>query len=250
MRGRIGSRRRICRAALLASVAVLAGCTARGTIGPLAACDVLDGAAPGAARKDGAPVTVELALAGGLEAMSRGVSVLVYLKAGHASHLPELRSAVDAQPGVDALWTVDEEATYADFRRLFKGQPSMLANVGPGDLPTSVHAWAASRVDADALVAWARDEPLVYDAIDARHVRDAPLLDSMVARRDRERWLEIAARLDRIEGRPAWAIEAAALVRSTLEQGRATFDRNDGDPAVRRVLTGLAGAGRACEQPT
>jgi cell division transport system permease protein len=67
-----------------------------------------------------------------------GVEFIVYVDPGiNKAQLAEVRKLLDDNPGVKKSTYVDENATYADFKRLFKGQTSMLENVRKQDLPTS-----------------------------------------------------------------------------------------------------------------
>ncbi len=67
-----------------------------------------------------------------------GVEFIVYADPGiKPAQLTQLEKLLDNNPGVKRRTYVDQKATYEDFKRLFKDQPSMLDNVRAQDLPTS-----------------------------------------------------------------------------------------------------------------
>jgi cell division transport system permease protein len=67
-----------------------------------------------------------------------GVEFIVYVEPGITkSQLAEVKKSLLDNPGVRDQHYIDEDKTYADFKKLFQGQPSMLQNVRKSDLPTS-----------------------------------------------------------------------------------------------------------------
>jgi cell division transport system permease protein len=95
-----------------------------------------------------------------------GVEFLVYVEADATeAQIDEVRESLEANPGVAEAIYVDRDETYADFRRLFRGQQSYLDNVGPEDLPTSfrVRPVDSSVATVQGLVEFYRDQPNIYE---------------------------------------------------------------------------------------
>lgn len=95
-----------------------------------------------------------------------GVEFLVYVEADATeAQIAEVRESLEANPGVAEAIYVDRDETYADFRRLFRGQQSYLDNVGPEDLPTSfrVRPVDSSVATVQGLVEFYRDQPNIYE---------------------------------------------------------------------------------------
>ena len=94
-----------------------------------------------------------------------GVEFIVYVDADITpSELAAVKASLDDNPGVLRAPYVDAEATYKEFRRLFKGQETMLENVRKGDLPTSfrVEPKDKSVESVQELVAYYSKRPNVY----------------------------------------------------------------------------------------
>jgi hypothetical protein len=162
--------------------------------------------------------------------------VVIYLEPSLGEReLDELARAVARERGVDVLATNDRDATYADFRRLFADQESMLANVEPEDLPLS----AVLRVDADevsGLRAWAEARTGTYEVrVADPSVVGAELSAAFVARADRDRWAAVADAIERTEGRPEWATSGALLLRAALDGG---LDRALSTPQITSTIVG------------
>jgi cell division transport system permease protein len=67
-----------------------------------------------------------------------GVEFIVYVDPGISKdELAAVRKSLVDNPGVKKATYVNRAQTYADFKRLFKGQTTMLENVKPEHLPTS-----------------------------------------------------------------------------------------------------------------
>jgi cell division transport system permease protein len=67
-----------------------------------------------------------------------GVEFIVYLDPDITEpQREEVEAQLTGNPGVERIEYVDRDATFADFRRLFEGQDTILDNVRPEDLPTS-----------------------------------------------------------------------------------------------------------------
>jgi cell division transport system permease protein len=95
-----------------------------------------------------------------------GVEFLVYVEADATeAQIDEVRESLEANPGVAEAIYVDRDETYADFRRLFRGQQSYLDNVGAEDLPTSfrVRPVDSSVATVQGLVEFYRDQPNIYE---------------------------------------------------------------------------------------
>ncbi|MBX3283764.1 MAG: ABC transporter permease [Actinobacteria bacterium] len=94
-----------------------------------------------------------------------GVEFIVYVDADITpSELAAVKASLEDNPGVLRAPYVDAEATYKEFRRLFKGQETMLENVRKGDLPTSfrVEPKDKSVESVQELVAYYQKRPNVY----------------------------------------------------------------------------------------
>ena len=67
-----------------------------------------------------------------------GVEFIVYVEPEITDdQLAEVRSSLEENPAIRSITYVDRDETYADFKRLFKGQETMLENVTAENLPTS-----------------------------------------------------------------------------------------------------------------
>ncbi len=67
-----------------------------------------------------------------------GVEFIVYIDpAANAAEIDQVRADLEKNPGVKKATYVDRDATFVEFKRLFKGNDTMLDNVRPTDLPTS-----------------------------------------------------------------------------------------------------------------
>ena len=67
-----------------------------------------------------------------------GVEFIVYVEPDASkSQLAEVRTSLEENPGIAESTYIDRDKTYADFKKLFKGQDTMLENVRASDLPTS-----------------------------------------------------------------------------------------------------------------
>ena len=67
-----------------------------------------------------------------------GVEFIVYIDpAANAAEINQVRADLEKNPGVKKATYVDRDATFVEFKRLFKGNDTMLDNVRPTDLPTS-----------------------------------------------------------------------------------------------------------------
>jgi len=102
-----------------------------------------------------------------------GVEFIVYVDPDiGADQLAEVRTSLEDNPLVKEATYVDREKTYADFRRLFKGQDTMLENVTAQDLPTS---FRVKPVETDVntvqqLVNYYRKQPGVFEVSAATEV--------------------------------------------------------------------------------
>ena len=95
-----------------------------------------------------------------------GVEFIVYVDPGiKAEDLKAVREDLQRNPGVKNITYVDLDATYKDFRRLFKGRTAMLENVRKTDLPTSfkVEPKDKSVETIEDLVNYYRKRPHVFE---------------------------------------------------------------------------------------
>lgn len=103
----------------------------------------------------------------------KGVEFIVYVdpEASNAQ-IAEIRDSLETNPGVRKASYVDRDATYAEFKKLFKGQDTMLENTRPEDLPTSFRVQPVdSSVDTvRQLVDFYRKQPNVFDVTAATEV--------------------------------------------------------------------------------
>ena len=95
-----------------------------------------------------------------------GVEFIVYVNPDITdAQLAEVRDNLKKNPLVDQATYIDRNETYKDFRRLFRGQETMLENVRAEDLPTSfrVRPKDASVDTVNELVDYYSDQPNVYE---------------------------------------------------------------------------------------
>jgi cell division transport system permease protein len=94
-----------------------------------------------------------------------GIEFIVYVNAdASTAEVDAVRKDLEANPNVaDAIY-VDRDATFKEFRRLFKGNSSMLDNVRPADLPTSFRVKPTDRNAefVQQLVNYYRKRPNVF----------------------------------------------------------------------------------------
>lgn len=229
-----------------------AGCSAGGEAS-LPACDVLRSSVPSVEAPDaegGAPggggtgtTTVELALARGLSSLDPS-GLTVYLVPGRADELEAVEADIAEQAEVIATRTVDEAATLRLFRQLFAGEDQILRNVEAEDLPTSVEVATSSPDAASRVARWAERDSRVYEV---SSFGTGTFSETMVAERDRARWRAVADRLDRVEDRPSWATDSAAVVRAVLDDGEVADDELAG--RLSKVRGDLLQAGSRCGAP-
>jgi len=102
-----------------------------------------------------------------------GVEFIVYVDPDISDEqLVEVRGSLEDNPGVREIEYIDRDATYADFRELFKGQDTMIENVRASDLPTS---FRVKPIDSDVntvqgLVNLYRQQPGVFEVSAATEV--------------------------------------------------------------------------------
>ena len=95
-----------------------------------------------------------------------GVEFIVYVEPDISkSQLAEVKSSLDENPGITRATYIDRDETYADFKKLFKGQDTMLENVRASDLPTSfrVQPKDSSVETIQGLVNYYRKQPNVFE---------------------------------------------------------------------------------------
>jgi hypothetical protein len=143
--------------------------------------------------------------------------VIVYLPPGGDGNLEAMEQRLRRRDDVVDTRTVDVEQTYEDFRRLFAEQENMLDSVRPEDLPTSVWVTVEDDLAARRLAEEYRPRDDVYEVRFAEGIV-APA-GAFVSTSDRRHWKDLARRLDRVEGHPAWAEAAAATLRDLLSRG-------------------------------
>ncbi len=86
----------------------------------------------------GVAVLVRQSATNATQRFEGGVEFIVYVDANATeAQLTSVRESLEDNPGVARAEYVDQAATFAEFKRLFKGQETMLATVQPQDLPTS-----------------------------------------------------------------------------------------------------------------
>ncbi len=81
------------------------------------------------------------------------------------AELAAVKASLEENPGVKSATYIDRDQTYKDFRRLFKGQDTMIENVEPGDLPTSFRVKPKNTDVAEvrALVQYYKKQPNVFE---------------------------------------------------------------------------------------
>jgi len=102
-----------------------------------------------------------------------GVEFIVYVDPDISDEqLVEVRGSLEDNPGVREIEYIDRDATYADFRELFKGQDTMIENVRASDLPTSfrVKPTDSNVTTVQGLVNLYRQQPGVFEVSAATEV--------------------------------------------------------------------------------
>jgi cell division transport system permease protein len=129
-------------------------------------------------------VFVSLAIVGttvlvykGAENMTRqfegGVEFIVYVDPEVTEpQLAEVKASIVDNPLVSRAEYVDQEATFEQFKELFKGKDVILENVRPEDLPTSFKVEPAdkSAENVSELATYYRKQPNVYEVTAATDV--------------------------------------------------------------------------------
>jgi cell division transport system permease protein len=114
----------------------------------------------------GVTVLVRQGAANLTQQFADGVEFIVYVNPDITEQqLDEVRTSLDTNPLVAEATYIDRDETYADFRRLFEGQETMLENVRAEDLPTSfrVRPEDSSVETVRSLVDFYREQPNVFD---------------------------------------------------------------------------------------
>ncbi len=102
-----------------------------------------------------------------------GVEFIVFVDAEISQgQLDQVRDDLERNPNVKRTEYIDVDATWADFRRLFKDDETMLVNVQKTDLPTSfrVEPVDKSVESVQELVNYYRKRPNVYEVTAATEV--------------------------------------------------------------------------------
>ena len=95
-----------------------------------------------------------------------GVEFIVYVEPDISdAQLAEVKTSLQDNPGIAHIDYVDRQETYADFKKLFKGQQTMIENVRAKDLPTSfrVRPKDSSVETVQGLVNYYRKQPNVFE---------------------------------------------------------------------------------------
>jgi cell division transport system permease protein len=95
-----------------------------------------------------------------------GVEFIVYVEPGATeAQIEEVRDSLESNSGVASTIYVDRDETYADFRRLFRGQETFLDNVRAEDLPTSFRVRPVdSTVEiVQGLVEYYEEQPNIFE---------------------------------------------------------------------------------------
>lgn len=102
-----------------------------------------------------------------------GVEFIVFVEPSITdSELAVVRKSLDDNPGIASIDYVNRAETYAEFKKLFKGQDTLISNTRPEDLPTSfrVKPKDASVESVQNLVDYYRKQANVYDVKAATEV--------------------------------------------------------------------------------
>jgi cell division transport system permease protein len=102
-----------------------------------------------------------------------GVEFIVFVDADISkAQLEAVEADLERNPGVKRIEYIDVEETWADFRRLFKDDETMLENVRKTDLPTSfrVEPVDKSVESVQELVSYYRKRPNVFEVTAATEV--------------------------------------------------------------------------------
>ncbi|WP_426572056.1 cell division protein FtsX [Aquihabitans sp. McL0605] len=95
-----------------------------------------------------------------------GVEFIVYVEPDITpAQLSDVKASLNENPSIDTATYVGRDETYADFKKLFKGQDTMLENVRAADLPTSfrVRPKDSSVETVQGLVNYYRKQPNVFE---------------------------------------------------------------------------------------
>jgi cell division transport system permease protein len=114
----------------------------------------------------GVTVLVRQGAANLTQQFADGVEFIVYVNPDITEQqLAEVRTSLETNPLVAEATYINRDETYADFRRLFEGQETMLENVRAEDLPTSfrVRPEDSSVETVRSLVDFYREQPNVFD---------------------------------------------------------------------------------------
>lgn len=121
----------------------------------------------------GATVLVRQGVQNMTQEWAGGIEFIVYVDPDISdADLATVRRSLEDNPGVRRIEYVDRDATYADFRRLFEGQDTMLENVSKEDLPTSfkVEPTDKSVETVQELVRYYNKQPSVFEVRAATEV--------------------------------------------------------------------------------
>lgn len=102
-----------------------------------------------------------------------GVEFIVYVEPAISdADLAVVRKSLDDNPGIASHEYINKAQTYKEFKKLFKGQDTMLENTRPEDLPTSfrVKPKDSSVESVKSLVDYYRKQPNVFDVQAATEV--------------------------------------------------------------------------------
>jgi cell division transport system permease protein len=114
----------------------------------------------------GATVLVRQGVQNATAQWEGGVEFIVYVDPDISpAELAAVRKTLEDNPGVKDATYVNRERTYADFKRLFKGQTTMLENIRAKDLPTSfkVEPKDKSVETVQDLVTYYKKRPNVFE---------------------------------------------------------------------------------------
>lgn len=95
-----------------------------------------------------------------------GVEFLVYVNPDITeAQLSEVERSLEENPSIAEITYVDRDETYADFKRIFEGQETMLENTRAVDLPTSfrVRPTDTEFETVEGLVDFYRAQPNVFE---------------------------------------------------------------------------------------
>lgn len=98
----------------------------------------------------------------------RSTHAIIYLDPQQADELEAMGDEAGGRAGIEVGALFDQEESFEELRRLFRGQEKLIDSVTPEILPPSVRVAARSDEALDDLLDWADRDPRTYLVVDVR----------------------------------------------------------------------------------